>query len=227
MQMRRKAEIRLPDTGTRFELRRSAGRPRSETSRLSILEAAYNFLENMPVSSISMLHIARKAGVSTATVYRWWTTKEALLLDAFLQRTNREIVLKAEGTPLKRLKEYVLQVGRFFTGENGIVVARLLTAIQDDPILHREFLKRVYSPREREFRTIVSEAIKKRQLPAGTEPIGFLETIIGPLLTRLLIRHKRINESFVISVFDQVVAGTSARHEVAQSVRHRSDQPSK
>jgi AcrR family transcriptional regulator len=211
-QMRRKAEMSEADTGTRPELKRSAGRPRSEVSRISILDAAYSFLESMPVSSISTLHIARKAGVSTATVYRWWSTKESLLLDAFLHKTNHELVLKTEGHPLERLKEYVLQVGRFFTGRNGIVVARLLTAIQDNPILHREFLERVYSPRDKEFRAIVNEAIKKRQLPADTEVSVFLETIMGPLLTRLLIRHEQIDESFVISVFDRIVAGTTARH---------------
>ena len=202
--------MRHQNPGTGVDLKRSAGRPRSETSRLSILDAAYSFLESMPVSSISTLHIAQKAGVSTATVYRWWMTKEALLLDAFLHKTDREIVLRTDGPPLERLKEYVLQVGRFFTGENGIVVARLLTAIQENPVLHKEFLKRVYSPRDKEFRAIVKEAIRKRQLPADTEPIAFLETIIGPLLTRLLIRHERINESFVISVFERVVAGTTA-----------------
>jgi AcrR family transcriptional regulator len=219
--------MRHENPGTGVDLKRSAGRPRSEASRLSILDAAYSFLESMPISSISTLHIARKAGVSTATVYRWWTTKEALLLDAFLHKTGREIVLRTEGPPLERLKEYVLQVGRFFTGKNGIVVARLLTAIQENPVLHKEFLKRVYSPRDKEFRTIVSEAIKMRQLPADTEPIAFLEAIIGPLLTRLLIRHERINESFVISIFDRVVAGSTARHGTVHPVRHRSDRRSK
>jgi AcrR family transcriptional regulator len=149
--------------------------------------------------------------VSTATVYRWWTTKEALLLDAFLHKTDHELVLAAGGSPLERLKEYVLQVGRFFTGENGIVVARLLTAIQDNPILHKEFLERVFTPRDREFRALVKEAIKKRQLPADIEVGVFLETIVGPLLTRLLIRHERIDEPFVISVFNRVVAGATAQ----------------
>ena len=98
----------------------------------------------------------------------------------FFTRQNHELVLKTEGPPLERLKEYVLQVGRFFTGENGIVVARLLTAIQDNAILHKEFLERVYSPRDKEFRAIVRDAIRKRQLPADTEVSVFLETIIGP-----------------------------------------------
>jgi len=187
--------------------KRSAGRPRSEVSRAAILDAAYGFLRRKPIAAISTVQIARKAGVSTATVYRWWTAKEALLLDAFLHTANHEVALKGEGAPLERLKEYVLQVGRFFTGENGIVVARLLTAIQDNAVLRKEFLERVYSPRDREIRALVKEAIERRQLPADVEVSVFLDTIIGPLLARLLIRHEQIDEAFVAAVFDRVVAG--------------------
>jgi AcrR family transcriptional regulator len=190
--------------------KRLAGRPRSEASRAAILDAAYSFLQSGPVSAISTVQVARKAGVSTATVYRWWATKEALLLDAFLHTADHAVVLQDEGGPLERLKEYVLQVGRFFTGENGIVVARLLTAIQDNAVLRKEFLARVYSPRDKEIRALVKEAIAKRQLPVGMEVGVFLDTIIGPLLTRLLIRHERIDEPFVAAVFDRVVAGTTA-----------------
>jgi AcrR family transcriptional regulator len=168
-------------------------------------------LQSKPIASISTVHIARKAGVSTATVYRWWPTQEALLLDAFLHKTDHVLVLVPEGPPLERLKEYVLQIGRFFTGENGIVVARLLTAIQDNAVLRKEFAERVISPRDKEFRAIVQEAIEQHQLPAGTDLGQFLDTIIGPLLTRLLIRHELIEEAFVISVFDRVVAGTIAQ----------------
>jgi AcrR family transcriptional regulator len=202
--------MRIESVENKPEHKRSAGRPRSETSRASILEAAYCFLRAKPISAISTVHIARKAGVSTATVYRWWSTKEALLLDAFLHTADHELVLQNEGSPLERLKEYVLQVGRFFTGENGIVVARLLTAIQDNPVLRKEFLERVYSPRDKEIRSLVREAIKNRQLPSGMEVSVFLDTIIGPLLTRLLVRHEQIDELFVAAVFDRVVAGTTA-----------------
>jgi AcrR family transcriptional regulator len=197
--------------------KRHAGRPRSEASRAAILDAAYSFLLDRAVASISLLHIARKAGVSTATVYRWWSTKEALLLDAFLNKADREVVLKSNGAPLERLKEYILQVGRFFTGKNGIVAVRLLTAIQDNAMLRKEFMERVYSPREKAFRKTVQEAIEQRQLPAATEVASFLDTIFGPLLSRLLIRHEQIDEGFVISVFDRVVAGTLAQNAAGKS----------
>jgi AcrR family transcriptional regulator len=198
--------MRLKRDKTGTEVKRSAGRPRSEVSRIAILDTTYSFLKSKPIAAISTLQIARKAGVSTATVYRWWST-----MDAFLHTVNHEVVLNEVGSPLERLKEYVLKVGRFFTGENGIVVARVLTAIQDNAVLRKEFMEMVYSPRDKEFRAIVKEAIKKRQLPADTDVSVFLETIVGPLLTRLLIRHERIDEHYVLSVFNRIVAGATAR----------------
>ena len=151
-------------------------------------------------------------GVSTATVYRWWSTKKGLLLDAFLHTVDHEMALKCGGPPLERLKEHILQVGRFSTGENGIVVARLVGAIQDDAALRKEFLERVSSPRDKQLRTIVNEAIKRGGLPADLKISVFLDSIIGPLLARLLFRHEKIDEAFVAAVFDQVVAGTAAKH---------------
>ncbi len=211
--------MRPKKTKAQATSKRPAGRPRSEKSRAAILDTAYSFLQDRPVASISTIHIARKAGVSTATVYRWWPTKEALLLDAFLNKADQELVLKSEGHPLERLKEYILQVGRFFIGENGIVAARLLAAIQDNPTLRKEFLKRVYSPRDKEIRALVKEAVKLRQLPAAMEVSVFLDSIIGPLLARLLIRHEQIDEAFVISVFDWAVAGTIAQDPAGKSPR--------
>jgi AcrR family transcriptional regulator len=162
-----------------------------------------------------MIRIARDAGVSTATVYRWWPTKEALLLDAFLHTTNREVELRLWGPPLERLKEYMLQVGQFFTGEDGIVAARLITAIQDNATLRKEFLQRVYSPRDKEIRALVKEAIAQGELPSGLSVSTFLDSIFGPLLARLLIRHEQIDEASVATVFDNVVAGARIQLKAA------------
>src|SRR5260370_31744705 len=102
---------------------KSSGRPRSESSRGAILEAAYVFLETQPISAISLLHIARKAGVSSATVYRWWSTKEALLLDAFLAQSGKVLAIDVNGAPLERLKRHALKLRHFLMGKHGVVVA--------------------------------------------------------------------------------------------------------
>src|ERR1039458_1340509 len=58
------------------------GRPRSERARKAILEAAAELLLARGLSAVSMDAVAEQAGVSKATIYRWWPTKETLALDA-------------------------------------------------------------------------------------------------------------------------------------------------
>jgi hypothetical protein len=77
-------------------------------------------------------------------------------------------------------------------------------------VLRREFQKRIYSPRSKEAIPVVEEAIRDGQLPVGTDVNNFLDAIVGPLFIRLVLRHQRIHESFVVSVFDRVVEGTRA-----------------
>jgi AcrR family transcriptional regulator len=114
------------------EMSRPVGRPRSEVSRRSLLKSTFELLKKKPVSEISTADIVREAGVSTATIYRWCSSKGELLLEAFLYKTESVIVLTSDGSALERLKDCVLQISRFMVGESGIAVARVLAAIQDD-----------------------------------------------------------------------------------------------
>src|SRR3954447_24587005 len=58
------------------------GRPRSEKAREAILGAAAELLLARGLGAVSMDAVAERAGVSKATIYRWWPTKEMLALDA-------------------------------------------------------------------------------------------------------------------------------------------------
>jgi AcrR family transcriptional regulator len=185
----------------------SGGRPRSESSRLALLEAAYSLMRRHPVSAISTQQIANQAGVSTATVYRWWPTKESLLLDAFLHVKEKEIPLKEEGSPLERLREHAIAAGRFFEGENGRVAARILTAIQDDKTLREAFTEQLYLPQSNRMMKVAQEAIKAGELPPGTDLKLFLDTLFGSCLVKLLMRHESVRRYDTESFFDFAVAG--------------------
>ncbi|MDP9134132.1 MAG: TetR/AcrR family transcriptional regulator, partial [Actinomycetota bacterium] len=60
------------------------GRPRSEKATNAILEAAAELLLLRGLGAMSMDEVAERAGVSKATIYRWWPSKEMLALDALL-----------------------------------------------------------------------------------------------------------------------------------------------
>ncbi len=184
-----------------------AGRPRSEASRISLLETAYGLMKENPVSAISTQQIANRAGVSTATVYRWWPTKEALLLDAFIHVKEKEVPLKDTGTPLERMREHSISVGRFFEGENGRVAARLLTAIQDDRKLREGFTEKLYMPQSSQMMMVAQEAVEAGELPPATDLKLFLDSIFGSCLARLLMRHESIKRGDAAHAFDLAVAG--------------------
>ena len=61
---------------------RAPGRPRSEEARQGVLKAAYQLLKAKGFQSVGSHQIARAAGVSSATLYRWWNSREEILFDA-------------------------------------------------------------------------------------------------------------------------------------------------
>ena len=65
--------------------KRTPGRARSDASRVAILGAALKLLETTPLQQISIESIAREAGVGKATIYRWWSSKAAVVIEAFVQ----------------------------------------------------------------------------------------------------------------------------------------------
>lgn len=204
------SKIEIPETTDNTKAIIPGGRPRSESSRLALLEAAYSLMRKHPVSAISTQQIANNAGVSTATVYRWWPTKESLLLDAFLHVKEKEIPLKEEGSPLERMREHAIAAGRFFEGENGRVAARILTAIQDDRNLREAFTEQLYMPQSSRMMKVAQEAVEAGELPPGTDLKLFLDTLFGSCLVRLLMRHESVHRYDTESFFDFAVAGARA-----------------
>ena len=195
----------------------SCGRPRSEASRVALLETAYGLMVDHPLSSISTQQIASKAGVSTATVYRWWATKEALLLDAFLYVKQQRPPIAEEGKALERLRAHIVGFGKSMAGKQGRVVARLLAAIQEDEKLREAFIQRLYLPQCGKVRSVAQEAVKAGELPAGTDVDLFLDSIFGTILTRLLLRHEAVHAADVEEIFDFAVAGAWGLWPAARS----------
>ena len=68
------------------EATRPPGRPRSETTRQAVLEAASLLLDNEAYRSISIERIASDAKVGKQSIYRWWDGKADVLLEAFTGR---------------------------------------------------------------------------------------------------------------------------------------------
>jgi AcrR family transcriptional regulator len=189
---------------------RVAGRPRSQAARQQILEAAYKLLRSKGMQSVSTQEIAAKAGVSTATLYRWWDTKEAIMLDAMMEHARPALAPEGKGSPLEELRADVLRQAKYLASEDGKVVSRLLAGIHENEDLREQFRQRVIFPRRVTPYKLVDQAIKRGELPKDTDPVVLLDTLYGPTLHRLFLGHAPITPEFAGKVADLVLGGRRA-----------------
>jgi AcrR family transcriptional regulator len=186
---------------------RRAGRPRSERARRDILEAAYKLLKAKGFHAVGSHEIASAAGVSSATLYRWWDSKEEILLHACFEHMKPVLAVSGSGSALARLRRYVLYLAEFLASDDGAVMARLVTGIHDDTKLQRMFLERYVMPRRQMQRRFIREAIASGELKRATDPELLIDALNGPLFFRWLQGHALLERSFAERIFDRVILG--------------------
>jgi AcrR family transcriptional regulator len=111
---------------------RRAGRPRSERARRAVLEAVDDLLVEQGYAAMTMKGIAERAGVGRQTVYRWWSTKAEILLEACVADSD-QLFTPAHPEPAEDLLAYLTAVTRFLTRDDaGRAYLALLGEAQHD-----------------------------------------------------------------------------------------------
>jgi AcrR family transcriptional regulator len=181
------------------------GRPRSEQARQEILKTAYKLLRDRGFNAVGSHEIAQAAGVSSATLYRWWKSKEEILLDACFEYMKPVLAVPETGSALRRLRRYVLRAREFLASDEGAVMARVLTGTYEDQRLRRMFLERYVDQRRQIQRGIIEDAIASGELKPTTDPELLIDLLSGPLFFRWLQGHAPLDKRFAESIFDRVV----------------------
>ncbi len=185
------------------------GRPRSQKAHQAILDAAAQLLLDRGLSAVSMDAVADRAGVSKATIYRWWPTKETLALDALYTEWAAATPLPRDtGTLRGDLLALVRPWARLASSRHyGRVIAALLTEAQTDPAFAAEYQQRVIGPRRDQARAVFRRAIERGEIPVGTNIEVALDLVYGPLYHRLLHGHAPLDDRFVCDAIDMALTG--------------------
>ena len=185
------------------------GRPRSEKAHKAILDAAAELLLARGLSAVSMDAVAERAGVSKATIYRWWPTKETLALDAlYTEWTTVGPSPRDTGSLRSDLLALLRPWARLTSSRPyGRVIAALITEAQTDPVFATEYRQRVVEPRRDQARAIFRRAIERGEIPPGTNIEVALDLLYGPLYHRLLHGHAPLTDRFTQDVIDMALNG--------------------
>jgi AcrR family transcriptional regulator len=199
-------------TATTAETRRR-GRPRSEKAQTAILTAAIELLLERGLYAMSMDDVAERAGVSKATIYRWWASKELLAVDALATEwaTPLRIAKRDTGTLrgdlLTRFRPWLRKLSE---KPFGRVIAGLVAEAQTDPEFAKLYRERFVEPRRDATRLLLLRAIDRGEIAADTNLEVTLDLLYGPIYHRLLHGHAPLNDHFLQQVIDAVIAASSS-----------------
>jgi AcrR family transcriptional regulator len=185
------------------------GRPRSQTAHKAVLAAAAELLLDYGLHAVSMDAVAERAGVSKATIYRWWPKKEILALDMLLTEWSAVTPAQYESGALRSdLRALLLAWTRLVTSRPyGRVAAALIAEARTDPAFSAEYQRRILEPRRDQARMIFAQAVSRGEIVPETKVEVAIDLLYGPLYHRLLHGHAPLDDEFVDDIVDMALRG--------------------
>jgi len=183
------------------------GRPRSDRVHRAILDATYELLVANGYTKLRLEHVAARAGVGKATIYRRWSTKEALALDLLMELASPHIAIEDSGNTRTDFLAATMNAVRALTETPfGPVIRALLSQIAGNPTLGDPFRATVVSARRDEVRRVVERGVARGDLRADADPDVATELLVGPAYFRLIFGGD-LDEAFAERVVDTVLSG--------------------
>ena len=170
-----------------------------------MLRAALQVLADEGLAGFTMEAVARRAGASKATVYRHWSSRGTLLIDA--------MDLGFHVLPLPATGQLRTDLIELFSGLEALLsnqpyprlTAAFIDGAERDPILrnlHAELMERRREP----ARQVLALGRRRGEIPPGTDLELAIDLLAGPLFFLRFIAHRPFPEGYVSSVVDLVLA---------------------
>ncbi|MFI6316221.1 TetR/AcrR family transcriptional regulator [Nonomuraea sp. NPDC050556] len=168
--------------------RAHTGRRRNEEARRAILEAAVDLLSGGPGDgTVSVDAIAAAAGVGKQTIYRWWPSKGAMLLDALAEYAEAEVPAPDTGTLAGDLEAFLTATFRLGARPATAALLRKIAAeAQQDE--HTAQLLHAFAQQRR------AALIALARRGAAPDPELLADQAFGVLWYQLLILHAPLEE---------------------------------
>jgi len=183
------------------------GRPRSKEFDASILAATLELAGEVGIKGMSMDDLAQRAGVSKATIYRRWPSKEILVLQA-LQSAMHPLDDVDTGEVVEDLRLCLGQMIARMSKKDRIndVLPHLIEMATHDATL-RSAVDDYVANRRVPVRQVLERAIGRAELPADTDVEMVLDALLGPIVYRRLLSGGVLDADFVDRLIVLVLPG--------------------
>ncbi|WP_197495261.1 TetR/AcrR family transcriptional regulator [Mycobacterium kyorinense] len=195
-------------------MRTHTGRRRNDAARDAILTAAAELLESQGSAKITMASIAQRAGAGKQTLYRWWPTKGALLLEAMVALAESEVIAAETSDLRSDLTSFVRATFAAATKHRSLLLGVLREAL-GDPDTAAE-LDEFAASRRAALREIIEAAVERGEIVQRGAIDLVVDQVFGLLWYRLIFGNApltraaagRVVESMLVQLMP---AGSNGR----------------
>jgi AcrR family transcriptional regulator len=188
------------------------GRPPSARSRDAALESTVALLAEVGYGRLTTAAVAKRAGVSTATLYRHWPSKDALVTDA-VSGLVAEIRLPDHGDVRSDLLSLMRDAVRLYTASVAAPALRgVVTEMANNAELRGTIRERFLVGRRAALRAVLERGLARGELVRDTDYELALDLFGGPLFYRFLVTGGPIDDALAQGVVDVVLARWGVSH---------------
>jgi len=191
------------DTDPELEVSQRKGRPLDASRDVALREAALELLSEFGYDCMTMDQVAARARASKVTIYRRWSGKAELVVDA-LNCLKGERPVADRGT-LRDDLEAIAQSSGSNDRFDGQLTTGLITALARDSELRQVFRERLIDPRLANVKHVFERAVARGEI--SPERNLDLLTLLLPalILHHLLINGEVPDAQFAQQVIDDVI----------------------
>ena len=198
-------------------IRRSIGAIRSPEAHASILAAASKILDESGYAGFSIDAVARRAGASKPTIYRWWKGKAALIMELYEKERETALTVPDRGSLEHQLIVRMRNLWRLWQRTPlGHALRSIIAEAQADPSALTQ-LREDFLPKRRAWTyTLFERAVARREISAQAD-IESATTLIYSFNWYHLLTDQLDNEAAINKYVAMIVSGMKS--EASRAVK--------
>ncbi|PJJ70489.1 AcrR family transcriptional regulator [Diaminobutyricimonas aerilata] len=196
------------DAGTRP---RGRGRRRADEVRADVLAAVGRLVLDEGIAGLTFERVARIAGVSKTTLYKWWPSRGALALDGYFHAVERTLAFDATVDVRADLRHQLHSFAEVMATPGGRALLQLIGESQLDENLAVAYRALYSSGRRLLAHDRLTLAQQNGEIRAGVDVHVLVDQLWGAVYHRLLIPDEPVTPEFLDALVDNLFDGIAPK----------------
>lgn len=191
---------------------KSTGCRRNPATSQAIIAAAAGLLQEKGYARFTIEEVARRAGASKSTIYRWWSSKMHLLLDIYGADVEKLIVIPDFGDVEREIIHLVRAIWKLWRETpSGQAYRSMIAEAQADPAAIVQFRARFLPERRRPLLHTLQRASARGELRSDADLEIVIDLLFGFCWYRLLTGQIDDNIGVISKMVHEIVQGITRK----------------